>query len=73
MIKILVSLCARILTLLFNEVLKEALLVVSLGNNIDKQEVLFPHAINLVVLVLDYGALAVPGHALLHVLLLRDV
>ena len=53
--------------------LKEALLVVSLGNNIDKQEVLFPHAINLVVLVLDYGALAVPGHALLHVLLLRDV
>ena len=63
----------EILTLLFDEVFEEALLIVSLRDDIHQQVVLFPQAINLIVLVLDDGTLAMPSHALFHVLLLRDI
>ena len=61
------------LTLLFDKMLKEALLIVSLRDNIDQQIVLLPKPVNLIVLILDDSSFAMPGDALLHVLLLRDV
>ena len=61
------------LTLLSNQVLKEALLIVSFSDDIYKQVVLLPQAVDLIVLVFNYGALSVPSHALLDVLLLSDV
>ena len=61
------------LTLLLDDVLKEALLIVAFGDDIDEDVVLFPHAVNLIVLILDDGALSMPRDALVHVLLLRDV
>ena len=61
------------LTLLFNHKLQEALLVVSFGDDIDKQVVLLPQAIDLIVLVFDDSALSVPCHTLINVLFLSDV
>lgn len=59
--------------LLLDDVLKEALLIVAFGDDIDEDVVLFPHAVNLIVLILDDSALSMPRDALVHVLLLRDV
>ena len=61
------------LTLLLDEVLNEALLIIALGNDIDQDIVLLPHPIDLIVLILNDSALSVPSHALLHKLLLSDV
>ena len=61
------------LTLLLYEMFNEALLIVALGDDVDEDVVLLPHSVNLVVLVLNDGALAMPSHALLHVLFLSDV
>ena len=53
--------------------LDEALLIVALGDDVDKDVVLLPQTVNLVVLVLDDGPLAMVDHAVLDELLLRDV
>ena len=53
--------------------LEEALLIVAFRDDIDQDIILLPHAVNLVVLVLDDGSLAMPRDTLLHVLLLGDI
>ena len=64
---------AEKLTLLLNHVFKEALLIVSFGDDIHKQVVLLPQAVDLIILIFDYGTLSVPCHALLNELLLSDI
>ena len=61
------------LTFTLDEELDEALLIVSLRNDVDQDVVLLPHAIDLVVLVLNDGTLAMIGSAVLNELLLSDV
>ena len=61
------------LTFDFDHVLDEALLVVAFGDHVHENVVLFPEAVDLVVLVLYHGPPAVPGHCLLHVSLLGDI
>ena len=61
------------LTLLLNHVFKEALLIVSFGDDIHKQVVLLPQAVDLIILIFNNGALSVPCHTLLNELLLSDI
>ena len=53
--------------------LKEALLIVALSDDIHKQIVLFPEAVNLIVLVFDNGAFAMPCDGLFDVFFLCNV
>ena len=61
------------LTFSLDHVLDEALLIVAFGDDVDKDVVLLPQTVNLVVLVLDDSPLAMVDHAVLDELLLRDV
>jgi hypothetical protein len=63
----------RKLTFDFDHEFNEAFLVVALSDDIHEDVVLLPHAINLVVLVLNDGASAVPYNGLLHEFLLTVV
>ena len=61
------------LTLLLDHELNEALLVIALCNDIDEDVVLLEHAVDLVVLIFDDSALAVPGDTLIDVFFLADI
>ena len=58
------------LTLDFHDVFKEPLLIVPIRNDINQNVVLFPHAVNLIVLILDDSTFSMPCDALFHVPLL---
>ncbi len=61
------------LTLLLDHEFDKSLLVVALSDDVDQDVVLLEHAVDLVVLVLDDGALSVPYCRLDHILLLADI
>lgn len=64
---------SNLLTLLSDQVLKEALLIVALSDNIHKQIVLLPEAVNLIVLVFNDGSFTMPSDSLIDVFFLSDV
>ena len=61
------------LTFLLDHELDEALLIEAFGNNVDEDIILFPHAVNLVVLVFYDSTFSMPCHTVLDILLLSNI